>query len=220
MLFEVLGPCVEESKHRASQRVPPGSSVFALRRAAAVPLSRHARRESETEARVQRVVWDDVSRCLSSAWSTVLRDAGPSRPRLFACGALLAPACQGHEHGFAVTGHRENASCGFGAVHHPGHYSWSPQQNHRSQRAVWKLAAAPDGSHVDASGIPVCPSSQRVARHAALLRVKAFAANRRMQLVSSAIGFHSVCADKLVGRLVCGDARASSLGLVSAFGVQ
>jgi hypothetical protein len=40
---------VEESKHRASQRVPPSSSVFALRRAAVVPFSRHARRESETE---------------------------------------------------------------------------------------------------------------------------------------------------------------------------
>jgi hypothetical protein len=55
----LLRRCVEVSKHRASQRVPPSSSVFALRRAAAVPLSRHARRESETETRVQCVLWDE-----------------------------------------------------------------------------------------------------------------------------------------------------------------
>src|SRR5262249_2629318 len=43
----------QESKHRASQHVAPSSSVFALRCAAAVPLSSHARRVSETETRVQ-----------------------------------------------------------------------------------------------------------------------------------------------------------------------
>jgi hypothetical protein len=78
----LLRRCVEESKRRASQDVPPSSSVFALRRAAAVPLSSRARRESETETRVQCgvVVSHENALALRSATNARSSTSNATRP--------------------------------------------------------------------------------------------------------------------------------------------